>query len=138
MRVSPKAAFACLADPVIDPGVRSCVPDALPMRAGTVNTVRARLNGLPLMMKSRTVEWDEDRRMVMESVRPARPVRAVAIHLFEPHPDGVRYTWSMEMIPAGPGGGLAARLMTVVMRRNARRQQTRFKAAVEAAARGPG
>ncbi len=101
------------------------------MRAGTRNTIRVRMYGIPMTMVSRTVEWEVGRRMVMESVQPARPVRGTATHLFEPHPDGTRYTWSMEMTPTGGGGWLLARLMTVVMRRNARRQQTRFKRVME-------
>jgi hypothetical protein len=107
------------------------------MRGGGINTIRVRMYGPPLTMTSRTLEWEEGRRMVMESVRPARTVRAVAAHSLEPHADGVRYTWSMEMIPNGPGAAVAARLMTLVMRRNARRQQARFKRAIEARAAGP-
>ena len=135
MRTSPERAFNYLADPatahVIDPAVISYEPDTLPMRAGTTNTVRVRMYGIPMTMVSRTVEWEQGRRMVIESIRPARPVRGRATHLFEPHPDGVRYTWSMEMEPIGFGGRLAARLMTTLMRRNARRQQARFKRAME-------
>lgn len=135
MRTSPERAFNYLADPatahVIDPAVISYEPDTLPMRAGTTNTVRVRMYGIPTTMVSRTLEWEQGRRMVIESIRPARPVRGRATHLFEPHPDGVRYTWSMEMEPTGFGGRLAARLMTMLMRRNARRQQARFKRAME-------
>ena len=135
MRTSPERAFSYLADPatahVIDPAVISYEPDTLPMRAGTTNTVRVRMYGIPTTMVSRTLEWEQGRRMVIESIRPARPVRGRATHLFEPHPDGVRYTWSMEMEPTGFGGRLAARLMTMLMRRNARRQQVRFKRAME-------
>lgn len=137
MHATPERAFAYLADPatapIIDPAVISYEPDSLPMRAGTINTIRVRFFGIPASMVSRTLEWEEGRRMVLESIQPARPVRARATHLFEPLPDGVRYTWSMEMIPCGFGGGLAARLMTVLMRRNARRQQARFKRVLEAA-----
>lgn len=117
--------------PIIDPAVVSYTPDALPMRAGTTNTIRVRIFGVPQTIVSRTLEWDEGRRMVLESVRPARPVRARAIHLFEPHPDGVRYTWSMEMTPVGAGGRVAARAMTWFMRRNARQQQVRLKRLLE-------
>ena len=135
MRTSPEGAFAYLADPatapVIDPAVISYTPDSLPMRAGTTNTIRVRMYGLPMTMVSRTLEWEEGRRMVLESVRPSRPVAGRATHLFEPHPDGTRYTWSMEMIPTGFGGRLMCRVMTWAMRRNARRQQLRFKHAVE-------
>ena len=135
IHATPERAFAYLADPatapIIDPAVISYEPDSLPMRAGTTNTVRVRLFGIPMTMVSRTMEWEEGRRMVLESIRPARPVRGRATHLFEPHPEGVRYTWSMEMTPVGPGGRVAARLMTVMMRRNARQQQARFKRALE-------
>ena len=134
---TPERAFAYLADPatapVIDPAVISYEPDSLPMRAGTTNTIRVRMFGIPVTMRSRTLEWEEGRRMVLESIEPARPVRGRATHLFEPLPDGVRYTWSMEIVPSGFGGRLAARLMTVLMRRNARRQQARFKRVLEAA-----
>ena len=137
IRTTPEAAFAYLADPatapIIDPAVISYEPDSLPMRAGTTNTIRARFFGVTATMVSRTLEWDEGRRMVLESIKPARPVRGRATHLFEPHPDGVRYTWSMEMTPVGPGSRIAARLMTVLMRRNARQQQARFKRALELA-----
>lgn len=132
---SAEAAFAYLADPVtahvIDPAVISYEPDTIPMRVGTRNTIRTRMYGIPMTMVSRVVEWEDGRRMVMESVEPSRPMRAVATHLFESHPDGTRYTWSMEMAPTAAGGGLMCRLMTVVMRRNARRQQARFKAVME-------
>ncbi len=133
---SPEAAFAYLADPttapVIDPAVISYQPDSLPMRAGTRNSIRVRMYGIPMTMVSVTREWEEGRRMVLESVRPSRPVRGVATHLFEPIQEGTRYTWAMEMTPTGPGGALLARVMSVVMRRNARRQQARFKRIMEA------
>ncbi len=135
MKVAPQRAFAYLADPatapIIEPAVISYTPDTLPMHAGGTNTIRVRMLGLRATLVTRTVEWEEGRRMVLESVRPSRPVRGRATHLFEPHPDGVRYTWSMEMLPAGFGGGIAARAMTWLMRRNARRQQARFKREVE-------
>src|SRR6185503_9503004 len=87
IRTSPAAAFAYLADPdtarIIDPAVVSYVPDSLPMKVGTVNTIKVRMFGLRLTMQSRVLEWEEGRRMVMESVRPAKPARATAVHLFE-------------------------------------------------------
>ena len=135
IRSSPEAAFAYLADPatapVIDPAVLSYQPDSLPMRAGTTNTIRVRMYGFTVTMVSRTLEWDDGRRMVLESVRPARPVRGTATHTFEPHPEGTRYTWSMEITPTGFGGRILGRVMTVVMRRNARNQQARFKRVIE-------
>jgi carbon monoxide dehydrogenase subunit G len=135
IKVPPAAAFAYLADPttasVIDPAVLSYEPDSLPLRAGTVNTVRVRLYGIPTTMVSRTVEWEEGRRMVLESIQPARPIRGAATHLFEPHAEGTLYTWSMEMTPTGFGGRVFGRVMTIIMRRNARKQQARFKRVME-------
>jgi hypothetical protein len=135
IKSSPAAAFAYLADPatapVIDPAVLSYAPDSLPMRAGTTNTVRVRMYGFTATMVSRTVEWEEGRRMVLESVRPARPVRGTATHTFEPAPEGTLYTWSMEMTPTGFGGRILGRVLTIAMRRNARKQQARFKRVLE-------
>lgn len=101
------------------------------MRAGTTNTVRVRMYGIPVTMVSRTLEWEEGRRMVIESIRPARPVVGRATHLFEPHADGTLYTWSMTITPNGLGGRLAAKFMTWAMRRNAHKQQVRFKQQME-------
>lgn len=42
--------------------------------------------------------------MVIETVCPAYPFRAVATHLFEEHPEGATYTWSMDFSPTFPGG----------------------------------
>ena len=135
IKAPPEAAFAYLADPatasIIDPAVISYEPDSLPMRQGTRNTVRVRMYGIPTTMVSQTIEWEEGRRMVIESVQPARPLRGTATHLFEPHPDGTLYTWAMEMTPTAFGGRLFARIMTLAMRRNARKQQVRFKRVME-------
>jgi hypothetical protein len=135
IKTSPETAFAYLADPatasVIDPAVRSYEPDSLPMRAGTTNTIRVRMYGVPMTMVSCTLEWEEGRRMVLASIKPARPMVGTATHLFERHPAGTLYTWSMEMKPNGPGGRLLSRLMTVMMRRNARKQQARLKRVLE-------
>jgi len=135
IRSSPQAAFAYLADPatasVIDPAVISYEPDSLPLRLGTRNTIRVRMYGIPVTMVSQTIDWEEGRRMVLESVRPARPVRGTAPHTFEAAPEGTLYTWSMEMTPTGFGGRVFGRVMTSVMRRNARKQQARFKRVME-------
>jgi hypothetical protein len=135
IKSSPQAAFAYLADPatasIIDPAVISYVPDSLPMRIGTRNTIRVRMYGIPVTMVSRTIEWEEGRRMVIESVQPARPIRGTATHLFEEILEGTRYTWSMEITPTGFGGRFFGRVMTIAMRRNARKQQARFKRVME-------
>ena len=39
--------------------------------------------GIPMTMVSRTLEWEQGRKMVLESIRPARPVRGRATHLFK-------------------------------------------------------
>jgi hypothetical protein len=136
IKVPREKAFAYLADPatahIIDPAVISYVPDSLPMRPGVRNTIRVRMFGIRMTMVSEVREWEEGRRMVMESVQPERPMRGIATHLFEPHPEGTRYTWSMEMTPNGFGGRLLCRFMSWFMRRNAAAQQARFKQVMEA------
>jgi hypothetical protein len=87
--------------------------------------------GIPFTIMSRTTDWEEGRRMVMQSIKPARPIVATATHLFERDPAGTRYTWSMEFVPNAPGGSLFAAVMAWVMRRNAGRQQQRFKEVME-------
>ena len=69
--------------------------------------------------------------MVIESVKPARPFKATATHLFDSHPHGTLYGWSMEFAPNLPGGGLVARLASRLMRRAVRAQQRRFKEIME-------
>ena len=85
--VSPQEAFAYLGDPstatTVDPAVISYEPDCIPMKAGTTSRVRARLGLLPVSMTTRVRIWEEGRLMVIETVRPAHPFRAVATHLFE-------------------------------------------------------
>jgi hypothetical protein len=129
-------AFNFLADPatakVIDPAILEYRPDPLPMRLGTRNAIRLRMWGVPLRATSIVKEWQPGARMVMASERPARPVRVVAHHHFEPTgPDRCRYTWQIDVVPTGPFGTLAARLFSRFLRSNAAIQQDRFKAAVE-------
>lgn len=128
---SPGEAFAYLGDPAtattIDPAVISYMPSTNPMAVGTVNTIKVRVFGLGLTMMSQVLEWNEGERMVMESIRPASPVKALATHTFEPHAEGTLYTWAMEFLPNGFGGGTAARFMCRFMRQNARKQQVRFQ-----------
>lgn len=135
MRTSPDRAFAYLGDPstasTVDPAVISYEPDSIPMRAGTRSRVRARMLGVPVTMTTQVVVWEEGRRMVIKSVNPSRPFRATATHLFEAHPEGTHYTWSMEFEPTFPGGGLPARLASRIMRGAAKAQQKRFKKIME-------
>jgi len=135
LKVPPEEAFAYLGDPstatAVDPAVISYEPDSIPMKAGTISRVRARLGVIPVSMTTRVRAWEEGRRMVIETVRPAYPFRAVATHLFEKHPEGATYTWSMDFSPTFPGGGLVAAVSSRLMRRAVKAQQVRFKEIME-------
>lgn len=128
---TPADAFAYLGDPqtatAVDPAVVSYEPDSIPMRVGTKSRIKARLGVFPVSMTTQVKEWDEGKRMVIETVRPSRPFRATATHRFEPHPEGTLYTWSMDFVSTFPGGGLVAGLAAHMMRRAVRAQQLRFK-----------
>ena len=134
IHATPAEAFDYLADPstasVIDPAVISYEPDTDPMQVGTRNKIRFRMLGIRLTMYSQVREWEPSHRMVIESVKPAWPVRGVATHTFEPHADGTLYTWAMEIRPA-PMGFLFSGLFSNFMQKNARGQQQRFKDAIE-------
>jgi hypothetical protein len=129
-------AFDFLADPstarIIDPAVREYRPDSVPMREGTRTDIRFRMWLVPVRAVSVVSQWEPGRRMVMESERPARPVRVTATHRFEPAgTDRCTYTWAIGLVPVGPLGPFAARLLARFMRTNATGQQERFKAEVE-------
>jgi hypothetical protein len=137
IKASPERAFAYLGDPAtatsIDPAIISYTPDTVPMAVGTINTVKARMFGMRLTTVTQVLVWEPGRRMVIESVRPSRPVKGIATHLFEPHADGTLYTWAMDIVPTGFGGGVAARFFRRFMQRNARKQQVLLKQALEGA-----
>jgi hypothetical protein len=129
-------AFDFLADPstaaVIDPAIREYRPDSLPMRLGTRNVIRMRMWGLPVRAVSVVTEWEPGVRMVMENVRPSRPVRVVGTHRFEAAgADRCGYTWAIDLHPVGLLGPVAARLVGRFMGANAKAQQVRLKAEVE-------
>ena len=129
-------AFDFLADPstatVIDPAIREYRPDTLPLRVGTRNVIRMRMWGLPVRAVSVVQAWEPGVRMVMENVRPSRPVRVVGTHRFEATgADRCTYTWAIDLHPVGPLGPVAARLLGRFMASNARAQQVRLKAEVE-------
>jgi len=140
--VPAEFAFDFIADPstarLIDPSVREYRPDTLPMRVGTVNQVRFRMFGLPVRATSVVREWDPGRRMRMESTRPARPVKVVAEHTFEPNGDGCTYTWAIETTPVGVIGRPAAALMARFWKANAAKQQANVRREVERRWSGPG
>jgi len=129
-------AFEFLADPstarIIDPAVREYRPASVPMQEGTRTDIRFRMWGLPVRAVSVVKQWEPGMRMVMESERPSRPVRAIASHRFEPAGrDRCTYTWEIELVPAGLLGSIAAWIFGRFMRANAAAQQARFKAEVE-------
>jgi hypothetical protein len=128
-------AFAFLADPstapVIDPAVREYRPDRLPMDVGTRNLIRLRMWGIPLRVVSVVLEWEQGHRMVMENVKPRRPVTVTATHTFEPDGDACTYTWAMAFEAHGILGRLLGPRVARFMQANAKAQQVRLRAAVE-------
>lgn len=137
IKSSPGAAFSYLGNPqtatLIDPAVIYYRPEHLPMGVGIRNHIKARVYGFSMKMVTETKVWEEGRRMVIESVKPSRPLKGIATHMFEPHELGTLYTWSMEIIPTSLGGNLAAKLFRRFMQKNARKQQARFKEIMETA-----
>jgi ligand-binding SRPBCC domain-containing protein len=137
IRVPPTALFRFLADPstaaVIDPAVVRYEPEGGTMGLGVRNQVHLRIMGLPIRVTSETTAWEPGRQMAFRSIRPAWPVVAAATHRFEPAPEGTTYTWSMEFIPTGRGGGLVSALSAAMFQRNARAQQQRVRVVLEAA-----
>jgi hypothetical protein len=101
------------------------------MDVGTISTIKVRVFGLRLTTVTQVIIWEAGHRMVIESIRPSRPVKAIATHLFEPHAEGTLYTWAMEFVPVSFGGGPMANFFKRFMQRNARKQQALFKEALE-------
>ena len=136
LEVPCRYAFDFLADPttatVIDPAVREYRPDSVPMGEGTKTVVRFAIWGLPVRAVSVVTHWEPGVRMVMESVRPSRPVRVVATHRFEPAGDDrCTYVWAIDFVPVGPFGSIAARILARFMCSNAKAQEARLKAETE-------
>ena len=104
--VPPEQAFAIVGDPdngpKIDPMIRRYEPEGGAMREGGHNNIRGRAFGFPIRMVSITREWDPPRRMVLESVKPARPVRMTLTQTFEPHPEGTLLTYRADIDGFGP------------------------------------
>ena len=136
LRVPPEYAFDFLADPstapIIDPAVIDYRPDDLPMRQGVRVKIRMRAWGLPTTIESVVAEWVPGRRMVMQGVRPSRPMTVTATHTFDPSTEGCTYNWAMTFEPNAPLGRFVVTPSCRFMRRNAQRQQQRFKTHVEA------
>jgi hypothetical protein len=135
LRVPPTYAFDFLADPstaaIIDPAVIEYQPDEVPMRAGVRVRIRMRAWGVPTTIESVVAEWVPGRRMVMQGVRPSRPMTVTATHTFDATPEGCTYSWAMTFEPNAPLGRFVVRPSCRFMRRNAQRQQLRFKSHVE-------
>lgn len=138
IRVTPIQVFSFLADPmtasVIDPAIVSYEPEGGTMGLGVENHIRMKVLGIPVKLTSETIEWEPGRRMGFRSIKPGRPVVGVARHVFEPCPEGTLYKWSMEFVPTGVGGRLAAGLSAALFERNAVAQGERMRDAIEAAA----
>lgn len=133
--VPPTYAFDFLADPstaqIIDPAVIEYRPDELPMRQGVRVKIRMRAWGVPTRIESVVAEWVPGRRMVMQGVLPSRPMIVTATHTFDSSTEGCTYSWAMTFDPNAPLGRLVVTPSCRFMRRNARRQQQRFKTQVE-------
>lgn len=129
--VPAQVAFDFLADPttapIIDPAVREYRPDTVPMAEGTRNVIRVRLFGVPMRAESIVTTWQPPHRMEMESIKPSRPVRAIATHSFTPNQSGCTYEWAMALFGNAPLGTTTARFLARLMERNARRQQIRLR-----------
>ena len=122
IRVPPERVFWFLADPstapVIDPAVVSYAPDGGTMGLGVQNQMRLRVLGVPMKLTSVTTAWEPGQRMEFRSVRPARPVVALATHLFEPCITGTDYTWSMEFTSTGFAGRFMAAVGALMFEQN--------------------
>jgi len=140
IRASPTQVFWFLADPstasIIDPAVASYEPEGAAMGLGGTNHIRIKMFGIPLRLTTETIEWEPGSRMGFRSIKPGRPAIAVATHLFEPHPQGTVYTWSMEFLPTGIGGRAMAAAGAALFERNATAQQDRVRRVLEAANNG--
>lgn len=123
--VTPDRAFAIIGDPMngpkIDPMIVRYEPEGGAMREGGRNHIRGRAFGLPIRIVSVTREWDPPRRMVLENVKPAHPVRMTLTQTFEPHPDGTLLTYHAEISGFAP----AAAVFRWFIARNFRRAKPR-------------
>ena len=137
VRTSPEETFAFVAEPAngprFDPTIHSISSDPYPMRLGSRNTVRIRLFGLPVRSETRVVAFEPGRSMTILSERPIWPMRARAIHVFEPDSEGTRYTYRVELSAARGMGWLVSRL-GASWRRSTERAARNLEALLGAAA----
>ena len=134
--VGPDRAFAIIGDPrngpKIDPMITRYEPEGGLMREGGRNNIRGRAFGIPFRVVSVTREWDPPRRMVIENVKPARPVRMTLTQTFEPHPDGTLLTYRADIDGFAP----AAAVFRWFVARNFRRAVPRVLDVVRLQAAG--
>lgn len=102
--------------------IQSYEPEGGEMHEGGRNHIRMRAFGLPMQVVSVTREWQPPHRMVLENVKPNRPVRMTLTQTFEPHPDGTLLTYHADI----QGFGLAAALFRWFVARNFRRALPRL------------
>jgi hypothetical protein len=142
IRATPHQVFWFIADPstapVIDPAVISYEPIGGSMGLGVRNRIRMKMLGVPLTLTSETIEWEPGERMSFRSIKPGRPAIGVATHRFDPCPEGTLYTWSMDFVPTGIGGRIAAVVSAAMFERNAVAQQRRVRLVLEAVERSRG
>ena len=139
IRVPPSQVFWFLADPstasVIDPAVVSYAPDGGTMGLGVQNQMRLRVLGIPVKLTSVTTAWEPGERMEFRSVRPSRPVVALANHRFEPwgDGDGLHVVDGVHLEP-GSGGGSWLPSTRRCSNETRKAQQERVRVVLEAVA----
>lgn len=106
----PERAFKVVGDPGngprIDPMILSYSPEGGSMREGGRNHIRLRAFGLPMRVESITREWKPPHRMVLENVKPSRPVRMTLTQTFESHPEGTLLTYHADIFGFRPAASL--------------------------------
>ncbi len=65
-------------------------------------------------------------------IEPRRPAVGVATHCFDVRTDGTHYTLSMDFVPTGVGGRIAAAVSAAMFERNAVAQRERVRRDLEA------
>jgi hypothetical protein len=97
--------------PKIDPAVKRWEPDRRPIGVGTTFEIRGKFQWLPIRGTSKVTVWDPPHRGEFEGLRPTRPLKVHAAHVFQPDGAGTRYTWKQTFLHTGPVGRLAMRVL---------------------------
>jgi carbon monoxide dehydrogenase subunit G len=136
LHATPDRAFAIIGDPEngpkIDPMITRYEPEGGVMHEGGRNHIRMRAFGIPIRVVSITREWQPPRLMVLENVKPTRPVRMTLTQTFEPHPEGTLLTYRAEINGFAP----AAALFRWLVARNFQRALPRVLDVIRAQASG--